>query len=56
MSQPPQLSVVVPVFNEQDNVGPLLREILAALRGKVAFEAVFVDDDSKDGTCLLYTS
>jgi dolichol-phosphate mannosyltransferase len=46
----PQLSVVVPVFNEQDNVGPLVREILAALRGKVAFEAVFVDDDSKDGT------
>jgi dolichol-phosphate mannosyltransferase len=46
----PQLSVVVPVFNEQDNVGPLLREIVAALRGRVAFEAVFVDDDSKDGT------
>ena len=50
LNQPPQLSVVVPVFNEQDNVGPLLREILAALRGRVAFEAVFVDDDSKDGT------
>ena len=50
MTHAPQLSVVVPVFNEQDNVGPLLREILAALRGKVAFEAVFVDDDSKDGT------
>jgi dolichol-phosphate mannosyltransferase len=46
----PQLSVVVPVFNEQDNVGPLLREILAALRGKIDFETVFVDDDSKDGT------
>ncbi|UHQ20382.1 glycosyltransferase family 2 protein [Lysobacter sp. KIS68-7] len=50
MTHAPQLSVVVPVFNEQDNVGPLLREILAALRGKVDFEAVFVDDDSKDGT------
>ena len=50
MTQPPQLSVVVPVFNEQDNVGPLVREILVALRGKVGFEAVFVDDDSKDGT------
>ena len=50
LNQPPQLSVVVPVFNEQDNVGPLLREILAALRGRIAFEAVFVDDDSKDGT------
>jgi dolichol-phosphate mannosyltransferase len=50
LTQAPQLSVVVPVFNEQDNVGPLLREVVAALRGRVAFEAVFVDDDSKDGT------
>jgi dolichol-phosphate mannosyltransferase len=50
LTQTPHLSVVVPVFNEQDNVGPLLREILAALRGRIAFEAVFVDDDSKDGT------
>ena len=29
----PQLSVVVPVFNEQDNVAPLVGEIVAALRG-----------------------
>ncbi|BCT92160.1 dolichol-phosphate mannosyltransferase [Lysobacter helvus] len=50
MTNAPQLSVVVPVFNEQDNVGPLLREVVAALRGRVEFEAVFVDDDSKDGT------
>jgi dolichol-phosphate mannosyltransferase len=50
LTQAPQLSVVVPVFNEQDNVGPLLREVVAALRDRVEFEAVFVDDDSKDGT------
>ena len=50
MTATPQLSVVVPVFNEQDNVGPLLREILAALRGKVDFETIFVDDNSRDGT------
>ena len=50
MTHAPQLSVVVPVFNERDNVGALLREIVAALRGRVEFEAVFVDDDSKDGT------
>ena len=31
----PQLSVVVPVFNEQDNVAPLVAEIVAALRGLV---------------------
>jgi dolichol-phosphate mannosyltransferase len=50
LTQTPQLSVVVPVFNEQDNVGPLAREIVAALRGTHAFEAIFVDDDSSDGT------
>ena len=46
----PALSVVVPVFNEQDNVVPLVREIVAALRGRIAFEMVFVDDHSRDGT------
>jgi dolichol-phosphate mannosyltransferase len=47
---PPQLSVVVPVFNEQDNVAPLVREIVAALRGRIDFEIVYVDDHSRDAT------
>lgn len=47
---PLPLSVVVPVFNEQDNVEPLVREISAALRHVVAFEIVFVDDHSTDHT------
>jgi dolichol-phosphate mannosyltransferase len=51
----PQLSIVVPVFNEQDNVAPLVAEIVAALRGRMAgdggdFEIVYVDDHSRDGT------
>src|SRR6478752_8975003 len=46
----PQLSVVVPVFNEQDNVGPLVGEILTALRGRIDFEIVYVDDNSRDAT------
>lgn len=50
MSTPPSLSVVVPVFNEQDNVAPLIGEIVAALRGKIPFEIVYVDDCSRDGT------
>ena len=49
-SQTPQLSVVVPVFNEQDNVAPLIHEITAALRGVADFEIVYVDDRSRDGT------
>jgi dolichol-phosphate mannosyltransferase len=46
----PALSVVVPVFNEQDNVAPLVGEIVQALRGVVPFEVVYVDDCSRDGT------
>jgi dolichol-phosphate mannosyltransferase len=45
----PQLSVVVPTFNERDNVTTLFRRLKAALAG-VAFEVVFVDDNSPDGT------
>lgn len=50
MSGTPQLSVVVPVHNEEDNVAPLVAEILAALRGRVDFEIVYVDDASRDAT------
>ena len=52
----PALSVVVPVFNERDNVAPLVGEITAALRGRVAFEIVYVDDDSKDDTLQVLQS
>jgi dolichol-phosphate mannosyltransferase len=44
----PQLSVVVPVFNERDNIPPLLAEIATALRGKVDYEVIYIDDDSSD--------
>ncbi|TWI13343.1 glycosyltransferase family 2 protein [Aerolutibacter ruishenii] len=54
----PQLSVVVPVFNERDNVAPLVHEITAALRGRAPadggdFEIVYVDDHSKDDTLAV---
>ena len=44
------VSVVIPVCNEQDNVEPLAREIHAALSGRWSFETIFVDDGSTDGT------
>jgi len=44
------LSVVVPVKNEADNIEPLIREILAALVDLKAFEIIYVDDGSSDGT------
>jgi dolichol-phosphate mannosyltransferase len=45
-----ELSVVVPVHNEADNIAPLIAEIRAALDGKLAYEIVYVDDASADGT------
>lgn len=43
------ISVVVPVKDEAGNVGPLAREIAAALKGQ-SHEIIFVDDGSSDGT------
>jgi dolichol-phosphate mannosyltransferase len=45
----PDVSIVVPVFNETGNVGPLAREIAAAFAGQ-AYEMIFVDDASTDTT------
>jgi len=46
----PLLSVVVPVRNEVGNVGPLLADIEIACAQVGAFEVVFVNDGSTDGT------
>jgi dolichol-phosphate mannosyltransferase len=45
-----KLSVVIPVCNEADNVGPLAREVQAALDGHRPFEIIFIDDGSTDTT------
>src|SRR5688500_7484656 len=44
-----ELSVVVPVCNEAENVEPLAREIDAALAGR-SYEMIFIDDGSTDDT------
>ena len=46
-----ELSIVIPVYNEEENVEPLIREIngVLALLDKTC-EIVAVDDGSKDGT------
>ena len=43
----PELSIVVPVFNEAGNILPLLDEIEAALKD-VRYEVIFIDDGSTD--------
>ncbi len=45
----PDLTVVVPTFNERPNIRPLVGLLDRALAG-IAWEVVFVDDDSPDGT------
>lgn len=46
---PIALTVVVPCYNERPNVAPLVGLLDKALAG-IAWEVVFVDDDSPDGT------
>src|ERR1700760_846435 len=44
-----ELSIIVPTFKERGNVAELVRRLDAALSG-ISWEAIFVDDNSPDGT------
>ncbi|MEQ1608375.1 MAG: glycosyltransferase family 2 protein [Hyphomonadaceae bacterium] len=46
---PPEIAIVTPTFNERDNVLALKNLLAETLKGK-AWELIFVDDDSTDGT------
>src|SRR5260370_35499390 len=45
----PILTVIVPTLNERDNIEPLVALLISAMPS-TAWEAIFVDDDSPDGT------
>ncbi len=46
---PLQFSIVIPVYNEAENIEPMVREIQAAFDGRPeAYEVIFVDDASSD--------
>uniref|UniRef100_UPI003C6E195C glycosyltransferase n=2 Tax=Pseudomonadota TaxID=1224 RepID=UPI003C6E195C len=49
MSDLLEIAVVIPTFNERANVPTLVAKLDQALAGR-AWEAIFVDDDSPDGT------
>jgi glycosyltransferase involved in cell wall biosynthesis len=49
MAAPPDISVVIPVFDEEGAAPALAREAAAAFAGR-SFELIFVDDASRDGT------
>lgn len=52
MSTPLEISVIVPTFNERDNVLELVSRLERCLAGR-AWEVIFVDDDSPDDTAAL---
>lgn len=52
MRSGPELSIVVPTFNEKDNIGALIERLVLCLDGR-SWEVVFVDDDSPDGTAAV---
>ena len=43
-------SVIIPLFNEEENIEPLFREILLNLNNYSDYEIVLVDDASTDST------
>jgi dolichol-phosphate mannosyltransferase len=45
----PILTIIIPTLNERDNIEPLVGLLMSTLR-EIAWEAIFVDDDSRDGT------
>jgi dolichol-phosphate mannosyltransferase len=48
-AHPLELAVVLPTYNERPNIAPMVARLEAAL-GPAGWEAIFVDDDSRDGT------
>ncbi|HEX9696189.1 MAG TPA: glycosyltransferase family 2 protein [Actinomycetota bacterium] len=52
MSEPaaPEITIVIPVYNERDSLGSLLEQLRAARRAIPPSEIVFVDDGSRDGS------
>ena len=50
------LSVVVPIYNERDNIASLLAEIATTLRGQLPFEIIYIDDHSSDDSLQVLKS
>ena len=54
MPETVQLSVVIPVFNEQDNLEPLLAELVPVLEGLgLGWEVLCVNDASTDASAAV---
>ncbi len=51
-----ELSLIIPIFNEQDNIEPLYNEIRDTLKNLKNYEIIFVDDGSRDRTFEILES
>ncbi|QIK38032.1 glycosyltransferase family 2 protein [Caldichromatium japonicum] len=49
LAYPPELAIIIPTYQEAESVAEIAKWVAAALDG-VAWELIFVDDDSPDGT------
>ena len=49
----PQFSIIVPTYNEKDNIALLIEKIHGVLSGRIDYEVIVVDDDSPDGTAAV---
>ncbi len=52
---PPQITIIVPTYNERENIVPLIERIHASLKAR-DYETLFIDDDSPDGTSAVVES
>ncbi len=49
----PELSIIVPLYNEEESVAPLVNAVRDALEGEPSWELVLVDDGSRDSTAQV---
>ena len=52
-AEAPELSLIVPTYNEAENIGLLIKKVHEALAGYCHYELIVVDDNSPDGTSRI---
>jgi glycosyltransferase involved in cell wall biosynthesis len=53
MNENLNISVIIPVYNEQDNLESIYQQTIDALQGRYSFEIIFIDDGSSDNSCKV---
>jgi glycosyltransferase involved in cell wall biosynthesis len=53
MNENLNISVIIPVYNEQDYLESIYQQTVDALHGRYSFEIIFIDDGSSDNSCKI---